>query len=265
MPRKPRRKSPAKVKSMFSFSLPVIDWSRGINGALLLLTGVGAWAGTTWLIEQPINSVRVDGAFERVSAVQIEAAVMPYIRDGELTAGLTDLRRIIVDLPWVQDASVRRSWPSTLDVKITEERAAARWGDDGLLNVYGELFVTQAKHIPAELPRLEGPKGTELQVARRYFALNTQLEQRGLNVMVLQIDERGSLTLELSNGMEVRFGSMALEERAARFFLALDKVLTPVADKINYIDMRYTNGFAVGWKPVGEMKLADRGETEPHA
>jgi cell division protein FtsQ len=267
MPRKhaQRRKPKPTAQAKRWFSLPAVSWSQAINGTLLLLTGVGAWAGTTWLMEQPINAVSIDGSFERVQAVQIEAAVMPYIKAGELTADLADLRNIIVALPWVQDASVRRSWPSTLNIKITEERAAARWGDKGLLNVYGELFVRSAKHVPAGLPRLEGPEGSELQVARQYFALNTQLEQRGLNATVLRMDERGSLSLGLSNGMEVRFGTVDLEERTTRFFQALDEVLTPIADRINYIDMRYTNGFAVGWKPAGELKLADRGDTEPHA
>jgi cell division protein FtsQ len=265
MPRKhsQRRKSPPQAKRWFSW--PAFGWPQVINGTMLLLTGVGAWAGTTWLMEQPINAVRIDGSFERVSAVQIEAAVMPYIKEGELTADLADLRNIIVALPWVQDASVRRSWPSTLNINITEERAAARWGDKGLLNVYGELFVSSTKHVPAELPHLEGPANSELQVARQYFALNAQLEQRGLNAAALRMDARGSLTLALSNGMEVRFGTVDLEERSTRFFQALDEVLTPIADRINYIDMRYTNGFAVGWKPAGELKLADRGETEPHA
>jgi cell division protein FtsQ len=267
MPRKhaQRRKPKPTAQAKRWFSLPAVSWSQAINGTLLLLTGVGAWAGTTWLMEQPINAVSIDGSFERVQAVQIEAAVMPYIKAGELTADLADLRNIIVALPWVQDESVRRSWPSTLNIKITEERAAARWGDKGLLNVYGELFVRSAKHVPAGLPRLEGPEGSELHVARQYFALNTQLEQRGLNATVLRMDERGSLSLGLSNGMEVRFGTVDLEERTTRFFQALDEVLTPIADRINYIDMRYTNGFAVGWKPAGELKLADRGDSEPHA
>ncbi|MGI9290365.1 MAG: cell division protein FtsQ/DivIB [Gammaproteobacteria bacterium] len=262
MPRKSRRKSPARP--WLSFSLPQLKWRSLINGALLMLTGVGAWAGSTWLMEQPINSVRVEGSFERVPAMQIEAAVMPYINGGELSASLADLRRILIDLPWVQDASVRRSWPSTLNIQISEEQAAARWGKQGLLNVYGDLFVENSRHIPAELPQLDGPAGTELELAQKFFSLNTQLEQRGLNAVALKMDDRGSLTLNLNNGMEVRFGSVALDERANRFFLALDKVLTPVADKIDYIDMRYTNGFAVGWNPAAEFNLADMGDFRPH-
>ncbi|MGI9307655.1 MAG: cell division protein FtsQ/DivIB [Gammaproteobacteria bacterium] len=264
MPRKRvnRRKQAKQPKR--NFRLPTVDWNRLFNGALLFAVGVGIWTATTWLLAQPINSVRIDGPFERVSALQIEAAVTPYLEDGFLATNLGELRQIIVDLPWVQDVTVRRSWPSTVSIKIIEEQAAACWSGRGLLNVYGELFVTDATHIPVELPQLSGPPGTELQVSRRFFDINSRLEQRGLNAVGLTVDERGSWTLSLSNGMEVRFGSIAIESRTARFFLALDQVLTPLADKVDYIDMRYTNGFAIGWKPVGRMKLADSGETDPH-
>jgi cell division protein FtsQ len=175
------------------------------------------------------------------------------------------VQQAIADLPWVQRASVRRSWPSTLSVTVEEERAAARWGKAGLLNVYGELFVAETSHIPAELPRLSGPEGTELTVARRFFDLDTQLEQRGLTAVSLSIDARGSWKLGLSNGMQVRFGAVALEGRTARFFEALDGLLVPVADKVDYIDMRYTNGFAIGWKQIAGIKLAELTETGPHA
>jgi cell division protein FtsQ len=134
-----------------------------------------------------------------------------------------------------------------------------------LLNVYGELFVEKTSHIPAELPRLSGPVGTELEVARRFFELDKRLEQRGLTAVSLDRDDRGSWQLGLSNGMQVRFGAIAIDSRVERFFDALDGVLAPVADKVNYVDMRYTNGFAIGWKPVENIKLADLGETESHA
>lgn len=267
MPRKRsnRRVSRKPAKRKLQFQLPAIPWARIVNGALLLVVGVGAWGGTSWLMERPINSVRVEGHFERVSAVQVEAAISPFIKQGFLAADLRELRAAIVALPWVQDAAVRRSWPSTLKIGIAEERAAARWGASGLLNVYGKLFVEETTHIPAELPLLNGPKGMELQVARRFFELDSQLEQRGLRATALEVDERGAWRLELSNGMAVRFGAVDVDVRMSRFFLALDGVLVPVAEKVDFVDMRYTNGFSIGWKPVDRVKLADTGETRPNA
>jgi cell division protein FtsQ len=188
--------------------------------------------------------------------VQVEAAIAPYLDDGFLSLNIGEVQRAVTSLPWVERAGVRRSWPAALNVSVVEERAAARWGDNGLLNVYGELFVREATHVPAELPRLDGPDGTQLQVAKRFFDLDARLQQRGLTAVSLRLDARGSWQLGLSNGVVVRLGAANVDRRAARFFTALDHLLAPVTDQIDYVDMRYTNGFAVGWKENAPVRMA---------
>jgi len=267
MPRKRanKRKSTAPVRREFRLPTISINWSLLGNAGLLLSAIAGVYFGTLWLLDQQINSVRIEGRFERVSSLQVEAAITPFMNQGFLGADLRTVQHAIVELPWVQEASVRRSWPSALIVSVTEERAAARWGKDGLLNVFGELFVEHASHIPAELPHLMGPPGTELEVAQSFFELDDQMKQRGLMAVSLAVDARGSWELGLSNGMQVRFGAVALEARKERFFEALDQLLAPVADKVDYVDMRYTNGFAIGWKPGVKTRLAEQREMDPHA
>jgi cell division protein FtsQ len=267
MPRKRtnRRKTRQPAKRQLRLPKLNIDWRRIANVCMVLAVGFGAWEGTGWLMQRPVDAIRIAGPFERVTAVQVEAAISPFIRQGFIAADLDEVRDAVISLPWVQDAGIRRSWPSTLSITVVEEQAAARWGEQGLLNIYGELFVEEATHIPAELPLLSGPAGTELQVAKRFFELDKQLEQRGLDAVALEVDERGSWRLEMSNGMQVRFGAVAVGERVERFFMALDTVLAPVANRVEYVDMRYTNGFSIGWKSVGRVKLAAEGETDPHA
>jgi cell division protein FtsQ len=267
MPRKRanKRKTAAPVRRELRLPTININWRLFGNAGLLLGVMASVHFGTLWLLDQQIESVRIEGRFERVSSLQVEAAITPFMNQGFLGADIRTLQHSITELPWVQRASVRRSWPSTLIVSVTEERAAARWGKDGLLNIYGELFVEHASHIPAELPHLIGPEGTELEVAQRFFELDAQMEQRGLMAVSLEVDARGSWELGLSNGMQVRFGAVALQTRTERFFEALDQLLAPVADKVDYIDMRYTNGFAIGWKPGVKTRLAEQQETAPHA
>ena len=65
----------------------------------------------------------------------------------------------IVALPWIHEANVVRRWPGTLEIIVTEQIPAAIWGARGLLNTSGDLFVLDARHVPAELPRLDGPEG----------------------------------------------------------------------------------------------------------
>lgn len=246
-------------------AMPNINWHLLFNSVVLSGVLFGTYTATTWALDKPINTVRIEGSFDRVSPAQIEAAIMPFRHRGFLSINLHEVQTAITDLPWVERTSIRRSWPATLVVDVTEERAAARWRDSGLLNVYGRLFVEKTSHIPAELPRLSGPSGSELEVAKRFFALDTQVQQRGLRAVSLTVDERGAWELGLGNGMIVRFGAVAIDARIARFFDALDGVLAPITDQVEYIDMRYTNGFAIGWKPGSRARFADKGESGPHA
>lgn len=259
MPRKrnSRRRTVRPVKRRLT--LPATFWRRLRDGTLVLVLLAAVYSGTLWVLDQPVSSVKVEAPFQRISPVQVEAAISPWVEQGFLGADLERIRLVIAELDWVEHVAVRRSWPASLHITIREERAAARWGEQGLLNVYGELFVAEASHIPAELPVLSGPEGTERLVAERYFTIQRQLQQRGLNAMTLHYDRRGSWELGISNGMKVRFGTTHIDERTVRFFKALDRVLAGMADRVHYIDMRYTNGFAVGWKPSDAVKLAETG------
>jgi len=244
--------------------MPRIDWRIPLNSLILASVLVGTYTATTWALDKQISTVRIEGKFDRVSAAQVEAAIMPFRHRGFLSINLREVQAAVTELPWVERATVRRSWPAKLVVVVTEERAAAQWRESGLLNVYGKLFVEQASHIPAELPHLSGPPGTELEVAKRFFALDTAMQQRGLTAASLQVDERGAWELGLSNGMMVRFGAVEVDSRIERFFDAMDGVLAPIANQVAYIDMRYTNGFAIGWRPGSRAKLAAKGESGPH-
>jgi cell division protein FtsQ len=160
---------------------------------------------------------------------------------------------------------VRRKWPGTLEVTITEERPVACWGERGLLNASGRLFIPSADHVPAELPRLRGPDGSEQQVTERFFHVQEQLEHRGLAAVSMTLDSRGAWTFQLSNGIEVRLGAQSVDERVARFLRALDRIVGPAASDVEYVDMRYTNGFAIGWKNRGPVQASTLEGRDPNA
>ncbi len=238
--------------------LPVIPWVRitSLLGVLLLVGGA-VFAGR-WLLNRPVEHVVINGEFERVSADRLEAVLSPYMGQGFLATPLDVVQQQLVSVPWVATAQVSRKWPGTLMVMVSEEQPAARWGERGLLNPQGRLFVSQADHIPAGLPRLDGPEGTEAEVATRYVAIQEQLMHRGLALAALELDKRGAWSLLLSNGIQVRLGSQDVDQRLTRFFEALDSVVATVAADVSYVDMRYTNGFAVGWKQQHAEPLRDQ-------
>jgi cell division protein FtsQ len=245
-----RRREEPRIK------LPPIPWVAISTVAGLVLFAGGLFAAGRWVLNRPVQEVVLKGQFERVSADQLEAVLRQAVGKGFLATDLKAIQAEVADLPWVATVQVSREWPDTLDVTVTEEVPAARWGADGLLNAQGRLFVRHTSHIPPELPRLAGPEGSEAEVAARYVAIHEQLVERGLGVAALELDGRGAWTLLLSNGIGVRLGSRDVDLRLARFFEALDTVVTPVAVDVQFVDMRYTNGFAVGWKQQRAARAA---------
>ncbi len=167
-------------------------------------------------------------------------------------------------LDWVDTVRIGRRWPDRLLVSVTEHTAAARWGENGLLNVRGELFAEDSRHRFPELPRLAGPAGSEREVSAYYLSLRGQLFAAQMPLDTLSMDERGALTIRLTTGQEIRFGRQDIDARIRKFFAVIAPTLSNQLERIRYVDLRYTNGFAVGWVdelPATGTELADGTET----
>jgi cell division protein FtsQ len=240
--------------------LPRINWRRwGIAAAIVvaLLAGVAA---LSMVLDQPIQRILISGSFQRVSPGDVERAVKDKVRTaGLVSVDLDAVRSAVAQLPWVDTVSVQRAWPRALSVTVVEQVAAARWGENGLLNTRGELFASAATHIPPELARLSGPPGTQGVVAARFLAAQGRLVEAGLHLTALRLDERGAWELDLADGITVRLGSRQVDERFERFMITAVKLITQRADDIGYVDMRYSNGFAIGWKAGGARRVGDDG------
>ena len=109
---------------------------------------------------------------------------------------------VIVNFAWRGGhGALKASSSKPFSIVVTEQVPAAIWGESGLLNTRGELFVAEARHVPAELPRLSGPEGSSNDVARRYLAVREQLIPVGLDLRSVHLDARGSWLMTLGNGI----------------------------------------------------------------
>ena len=240
--------------------LPAINWRRWGFAALTLAAMVSAVAMLSFFLDQPIQQILISGRFQRVSPGDVERAVKDKVRTaGLVSVDLDAVRREVAALPWVDTVSVQRAWPRALSVTVIEQVAAARWGESGLLNTRGELCANAATHIPPELARLSGPAGTQALVAARYLAAQGRLVEAGMHLTALRLDERGAWELDLADGITVRLGSRQVDERFERFMVTAIKLIAQRANDIAYVDMRYSNGFAIGWRSGGVHRAGDDG------
>ena len=244
-----QRKKNCRKQTEDRWKLPDINW-RGLTLWVGSLAAVCVLALlVTWTLDQPIQSISVSGRFQRVAPGYVERVVKQRVRGaGLLSVNLDAVRQAIHILPWVDAVSVQRAWPRGLRVLVIEQVAAARWGEAGLLNTRGELFSKDERHMPPELAELSGPEGKEAVVAQRYLAAQGRLVQAGLRLTAMRLDARGAWEFDLSNGVTVRLGRRQIDERFDKFINAALKLVTQRGDDISYVDMRYTNGFAIGWR-----------------
>jgi cell division protein FtsQ len=246
-----RRKSPVgSGRSSERIALMRLPPWRAIARALAVASAASATLLTLfWALDQPIRTVSVTGRFQHVSPVAIERIVALQARGaGLLTVDLAAVARAIGALPWVDTVSVERDWPHGLAVRVTEQTVAARWGSDGLVNMRGELFATGVRHVPAGLASLSGPDGAEAQVTQRYLAMQSRLSQEHLAITSMRLDARGAWRLALDDGITIRLGRTQVDRRFGKFMSAALAIVRRRASAISYVDMRYTNGFAIGWR-----------------
>ncbi len=225
-----------------------VNWGALLVPPIILAVVVAVLVFGRSVFDPPVTQLIVEGPFQRVTEVQVQAALAPELGSGFLTVDLERLRQRVESLDWIDSSRVRRLWPDKLEITVTEHRAAARWGDKGLLNVRGELFTANARHAFPELPKFIGPPGSEQEIVAFYRSSRGRLAEANMMLDSLHLDARGAFTLVLAGGQEIRLGRRDIERQLQTFFEVAAPALVERFEEVDYVDMRYANGFAVGWR-----------------
>lgn len=226
-------------------------WGRWLAGAVVLgLVMGGATRASFWLLDPetlPIRSVQVEGGLRYLDAERLRQVVAPHASGGFFTVDIEAVQAAVADRPWVDRATVRRVWPDSLRISVTEHRPLARWGDDGLLSHRGRWFAAPQSEFTQQLPTVHGPDGFEETLARRYRELDRMFASIGRRIVELQVSDRRAWRLRLDNGLDVRVGRRDLKRRLSRFLRIYSDVEAMGNGEMATVDLRYTNGLAVQW------------------
>lgn len=235
--------------------LRLIGWLLAV--ALVVLPVVAVLNGWVGSQQWPLTKLRATGEFERIDEATLQKTLLPFARDGFFAVRLDDAQAAVARLPWVEEAEVRKRWPDVLEVRVTEHRPFARWGDDRLLSEQGRLFPSKGIEVPANLPQLAGPDARVADVVALYNESRALFAPIGMDVRTVALDARGSWTIGLGNrgsqaSTEVVVGRSQARARLSRFVRLMPQLLTQQMQVLVRADLRYTNGFALSWKPVDD-------------
>jgi cell division protein FtsQ len=230
------------------------DDAKALHAVAVTLTTMAlvalAAALVAWLARQPAFAIReavVLTPLRHASAPHLEAAIREDVTGTFFTVDLDAARAAIGDVRWIRSVALRRQWPHRLEIEVEEHAPLARWRDEALVNTEGEIF---AARYAGDLPRFDGPDGSAPEMAARYRAWSARLAPLSLAVTALTLSQRGGWSIEASDGiapLTLVLGRDEPDARLARFAAGYTRTIGALArsgTRIDYVDLRYRNGFA---------------------
>ncbi|TAK90561.1 MAG: FtsQ-type POTRA domain-containing protein [Burkholderiaceae bacterium] len=233
---------------------------------LVLVGGVLRWiAQRPMFVLREIDVVGQSGQpLRHVNLPSIRASALLQERQlhgSFFNVNLEKMRVAFEAVPWVRHASVRRIWPNRLQVQVEEHQALAAWPDGRLVNSFGELFVANPAEAEedGDLREFSGPQDqadAAMQVTQRYRQLQQWLAPLQRTVQTLSLSERNGWHVVLDDGMQMELGresrespnaqaGESIQARVLRYVAAAPEVTRTLAKKIDSVDLRYPNGFAI--------------------
>jgi cell division septal protein FtsQ len=153
--------------------------------------------------------------------------------------------------PWVKDVSVRKAFPDTLVVRISERTAVAMINSDALwyVDAGGTIFKRLSAYDPKNFPIITGFDRRELAsaedvVVRQNLKRTIELLKvaeagaLGRNISEIHFDAQEGYTLVTrDNGLQLKLGTVDLKDAARRIEAAVPK-LAGVAPGSGVVDLK---------------------------
>ncbi len=227
-----------------------LSWSQGFKLAsffTLIFLIVIACYSPEMTHYFPIKTVKVIG-LKHTPPQDVKQWLSPYVNKGFFTVKVDIIRDRLIQFPWVADAAVRRVWPDTLFIQVNEKVSVARWNKDKLLSATGQLFSPSIDTYPQRLPQFIGPPGKHLEMLDFYNRLQVMLSPLQSNIAEMDVTSTGGYHLILENGIKLSVGRKDILTRVNDFVKVYSKVIGDRSQKVDSVDLRYSNGLAVRWK-----------------
>lgn len=265
MTKKPQRNSKTAAQlgqdSALSFGLGLVFFIV----VLFSLITISYWLTQHFIGQEsaPVTSIDISGEMPYSQRSDIINAIDQVDMGNFFQVDVNEVQSYVLNLPWVYSVAVRKQWPNELKIYVVDQDPIALWNGDFLINQAGQVFQADIERINHYLPNFFGPEGSELLALENYKDLNALLDFKALKIDELVLSERFSWQLTLDDGVTLNLGREERVERIQRFMdvypiikaqLKAKKITEKQQNQaVDYIDLRYDTGLAVGWKTVDSI------------
>ncbi|MBU2926210.1 cell division protein FtsQ/DivIB [Colwellia sp. 4_MG-2023] len=242
----------------------------GVGLAFFVCVLIGLFSLGWWLSEvfiererSPVNSIVIMGEMPYTQRTEVLESMSNIDLGNFFQVDVNEIQSQVSKLPWVYSVAVRKQWPNEVRIYVVDQTPIALWNGDFILNKFGKAFQAEQKAIKQTLPQFFGPEGSELLALQNFNNLNDLLEYRDLAIDELILGERFSWQLTLNNGIRLNLGREERVKRVQRFMdvyplinehlLEQNKSKKELKQAVDYIDLRYDTGLAVGWKEKDDL------------
>ncbi len=216
-----------------------------LAGAVVLAAGLVARMDLDTLLQ--LERVALPGEMRQVQPEDVEAVLTDH-RRGFFVMDLERAREELEAMPWVDSVQLRKRWPDTIEVAITEPVPVARWGADHLLDRQGRIFGPVDLAAWDFLPALEGGADRQLELMQRYLEVSARLADVGLAVSGVRESARRAWTIKLEDGGEILMGRDSDLSRLEQLVPLMPVLRERSPEPLARVDLRYARGAAVAWQ-----------------
>lgn len=221
--------------------------------------------GFKWLWDSPyfpVQKIHFYGELQETNATDLAEVAQKNITGNFFKADMNVLKEALLKDQWIESVRVQRLWPDTINVFVEERQVAAKQDDKRLIDTKGVVFMAQTEKT---LPLFKAPVYMLPKMVVFQDKMMPLLRKQNLNLQTLEVSERGAWTVVLNNGVVVKLGRRDLEPRLQRFLTHWQRDLAPLGGSLEYVDVRYHDGFAIRRDAALAVKLQKEAEAKAKA
>lgn len=197
----------------------------------------------------PVRYVRVQGSFKHIEKSELQALIEAEVETGYWELDLRVIRSQAEQLAWIKHVQTRRVWPDTLVLTVEEHLPFVRFNENHLLSTEAVPYLPKNTQEFHNLPVVFGSIDQSTVLFDAFKEMQASIQNLGMGLVELQVTDRKSWSIQMSNGVLVELGREDPLQNFERFIVTLSLLGEQQIQSMVRVDLRYQNGYAVEWKP----------------